>query len=313
MFMISLKQAQYFLEIIHCGSITEASRKLFVSQPALSQTMKNMEQELQFSLFVRGSSPLQLTKLGKEMIPIARSIVTFNQNIEDYIKSLQELPTHSFRFGVLSGQAQDVVSHVLPSFINTHPQVEVSIAEAGSHDIERMLMDGKIDIGILSGAQTNSSFHYIELRKDTMVVLAPKYSAFARNHPDRALINFDELHDQHFVIKPTGSYSRILLDTLSHLYGIPLKIKYEFENLAPIAPVFPTLGCVTFLPKSYYLATPDLYETSNLYYINCPEIHYHEYLCYHKNLFLSDYLEDFIAAARDYLSGVNQEHNIDEP
>lgn len=310
--MISLKQAEYFLEIVQCRSITEASKKLFISQPALSQTMKNLEQELQFPLFVRGSSPLQLTKRGEKMIPIARSIITFNQNIVDHIKSLQELPTHSFRFGVLSGQAQDVVSHVLTDFINTHPQVEVSITESGSHEIEQMLMDGKIDIGVLSGARTNSSFKYIELRKDTMVILAAKDSAFAKLHPNEAIINFDELYDQHFIAKPTGSYSRILLNTLSHLYGIPLKIKYEFENLAPIAPVFSTLGCVTFLPKSYYLATPDLYETSNLYYINCPEIHYHEFLCYRKNLFISDYLEDFMIAAQKYLSGVNQEYNRED-
>lgn len=309
--MISQKQAEYFLEIVNCRSITEASKKLFISQPALSQTMKNLENELQFSLFVRGSSPLQLTKLGEKVIPIARSIVSFHQNIEGQIKALQELPTHAFRFGVLSGQAQGVVTHVLTDFIDTHPQVEVSITECGSHDIEQMLMDGKIDIGVLSGARTNSSFKYIELRSDSMVILAPRDSDFAKARPNGATINFDELYDQHFVIKPPGSYSRLLLDTLSHLYGIPLKIKYEFENLAPITPVFASLGCVTFLPKSYYQVTPDLYETSNMYYINCPEIHYHEFLCYHKNLYISDYLADFIDSAKEYLSGVNRNKGND--
>ena len=304
--MISQKQAEYFLEILSCRSITEASKKLFISQPALSQTMKNLENELGFSLFIRGSSPLQLTKLGQKMIPIARSIISFHQSIEDQIRSLQELPTHSFRFGVLSGQAQGVVSHVLTDFINTHPKVEVSITESGSHDIEQMLMDRKIDIGVLSGARTNSSFKYIELRTDTMVILAPKDSPFAKAHSPNTVINFDELYDQYFVIKPAGSYSRLLLDTLSHLYGIPLKIKYEFENLAPVAPIFSTLECVTFLPQSYYHATPDLYETSYMYYINCPEIHYKEFLCYHKELYMSDYLTDFISSAIKYLSGVNQ-------
>lgn len=302
--MISLKQAEYFLEIVNCRSITEASKKLFISQPALSQTMKNMENELQFPLFVRGSSPLQLTKLGEKVIPIARSIISFHQNVEDHIKALQEMPTHSFRFGVLSGQAEGVISHVLTDYVNAHPQMEVSITEAGSHDIEHMLMDGKIDVGILSGSRTNSSFQYIELRKEIMVILAPKRSPFARTHPDGSTINFDELYDQQFVIKTPGSYSRLLLDTLSHLYGIPLKIKYEFENLSPVAPVFSTLGCVTFLPQSYYLATPDLYQTSNQYYINCPEIHYSEFICHHKNLHISDYLADFIQAARNYLAGI---------
>lgn len=305
--MLNQKQAEYFLEIVNCGSITEAAKNLFISQPALSQTIKNIENELQFPLFIRGTSPLQLTKMGERMLPIARNIISFNHNIEKQIKALQELPTHTLRIGVLSGQAQGIITHILTDYIASHPQVEVSITETGSHVIEQLLMDGKIDIGVLSGAPTNSSFNYVFIRNDTMVVLAPKTSDFAKRHANASAINFDELYDQQLVAKTIGSYSRLLLDTLSHLYGIPLKIKYEFENLAPIVPNFPKLGCLTFLPISYYNVTPELYETSNYYYINCSEIHYSEFLCFHKSLHISDYISDLLDVMQKHLAQANKQ------
>lgn len=292
--MLSSKQAEYFLEIVSSRSITEASKKLFISQPALSQVMKNLESELGFSLFVRGTSPLRLTKEGEKMIPIARSVITFNQSIEAQLKSLADIPTHAFHIGVLYGQAEDIITRILANFVDSHPQVEVSITEAGSRAIQQLLLNRKIDIGIFSGSPSNSSFKYISLKQDSMVLLAAKDSVFAHGRPNGSTIHFDELADQRFVTKPAGTYSRLLLDTLSQLYGIPLNIKYELENLTPLVASLSTLGCVTLMPQSYYKATPALYLNMNYYYIDYSETHYQELLCYHKDLFISDYLADFI-------------------
>ena len=77
--MLNQKQAEYFLEIVNCGSITEAAKNLFITQPALSQTIKNIENELQFPLFIRGTSPLQLTKMGERMLPIPSTRISKNR------------------------------------------------------------------------------------------------------------------------------------------------------------------------------------------------------------------------------------------
>ena len=300
--MFNQKQAEYFLEIVNCGSITEASRRLFISQPALSQMIKNLEKELEFPLFMRGTTPLQLTKSGERMVSIARNVLTFQEGIEEQINSLKDAPTHSFHIGVLFGQAEGIISNVLIDFVRTHPKVEISIVETGSRNIERMILNGKIDIGILSGLPTNSSFHYVPIKDDTMVILAAKQSKFSALHENGSTINFDELADQSLVAKPAGTYSRLLLDTLSQLYGVPLNIKYELENLSPFVSILDKIDCVTMMPKSYYDITPKLYTTMNYYYLNYSETHYQELLCYHKNLFISEDLNDFLQTVVKYES-----------
>lgn len=295
------KQAEYFLEVVKSRSITIAAKKLFISQPALSQMMKKLETELEVELFVRGTIPLQLTKAGEKLVSIARDIITFQHNIDVQIQSLKKLPTHSFHLGVLFGYAEEIIVHVLQDYIKTHPRVEVSITEAGTRTIEQMLLDNQLDIGVFSGSPTNSMFTYTALKHDTMGLLAGKDSAFAQTHVSGATINFDEIGDLSFVAKPKGTYSRLLLDTLSHIHGIPLKITYELENLAPIKSSMSSLGCVALMPMSYYHATPELYETMNYYYIDYSEIHYQELLCHHKNLYIYDDLADFILALKKYL------------
>ena len=300
------KQAEYFLEVVNCRSVTVAAKNLFVSQPALSQMMKKLEEELEVELFVHGTVPLQLTRAGEKLVPIARNVISFQQNIDSQIQALKKLPTHALRLGVLFGYAEEIIINVLHDYVKTHPQIEVSITEAGTRTIERMLLDNKLDIGIFSGSPTNSQFTYTALKNDTMGLLVGKNSPFAQTHANGMVINFDELADQSFVAKPKGTYSRFLLDTLSQMHGLPLKIMYELENLAPIKSTMSSLNCVTLMPMSYYNTTPDLYETMNYYYIDYSEIHYQELLCYHKNLYIYNDLADFIRVLQKYLCRINQ-------
>ena len=289
------KQAEYFLEIINSGSITIAAKNLYISQPALSQVIKNLENELQFPLFIRNTSPIRLTRTGERMVDIARTIIAFNQSVQDQITALRNIPIYSLRFSVLPGQAQELIPHILEHSGQALPEAEVSITEAGSRTIEQRLLDNHLDLGIIDGLPTNLALEYLPLKENRMVLVVKKTSDFAMTHPNGSAINFGELHSQKFVTKPVGCYSRLLLDTLSQAYGISLQIMYEFDNLAHIVELFSKLDCVSLMPFSFYNSTPQLMENANQYHIDYTGMRYCEYLCHRKDLFMSDYLLKFIA------------------
>ena len=76
---MNLRQAEYFLEVIRAGGITNAARNLMISQPALSQVIKNIEKDIDAPLFIKGISPIQTTYHGTQMIDIARDVLLFHK------------------------------------------------------------------------------------------------------------------------------------------------------------------------------------------------------------------------------------------
>lgn len=297
------KQAEYFLEIVSSGSITEAAKRLYITEPALSQIIKNLETELQFPLFIRNTSPIQLTKNGERVVPLARSIISFNQNIQDQLVSLRNLPSYSLRLGVLPGQAQELIPYILNTPDIENYAAEISLTESGSCTIEQQLLDNKLDIGILDGLPTNASLYYLPVKKNRMVLVVKNSSDFAQKHPSGSVINFGEICQQKFIAKPTGCFSRHLLDTLAQTYGTSLQIMYEFENLSHIVELFPSLNCVALMSFSFYLSSRRLMESACYYHVAHYDLNYNEYLVYRKDLYLSDFVLTIISKIQDFYTG----------
>ena len=87
---MNLKQAQYVKTIAECGSITAAAKKLFVSQPSLSQMLRQIEQEIGLPIFDRSTSPLRLTYAGEKYLYAAERILAANSELESQLKEIKQ-------------------------------------------------------------------------------------------------------------------------------------------------------------------------------------------------------------------------------
>ena len=85
---MNLKQAQYVKTIAECGSITAAAKKLFVSQPSLSQMLRQLEQETGLPIFDRSTSPMRLTYAGEKYLHAAERILAANAELESQLEPL---------------------------------------------------------------------------------------------------------------------------------------------------------------------------------------------------------------------------------
>lgn len=118
---LNLKHAQYIMEIIKEGSITNASKTMHVSQPALSQTIKAVEKYLGAPIFLRNTKPIVLTEAGKKYIAAVKKIITISTNLLHEVSDIQYEGYGTLRLGIPIQRAMQMLPRVMPVFRQRYP------------------------------------------------------------------------------------------------------------------------------------------------------------------------------------------------
>lgn len=145
---MTMQQLIYALTVSRCGSFLKASDKLFVSQPALSQQIRNLENELGYEIFERSPQGVHLTQGGEEFCALAQKV---ESSWEEFLHDLSETSQHFGRKLVISTGTRVFSNGLferLAGFIDRHSEWEVSfVAEAGK-DYISALKNGEIDVAL---------------------------------------------------------------------------------------------------------------------------------------------------------------------
>lgn len=146
MYAISLQQINYFLETAERGSVSEASRVLFVAQPTVTKWIRNLETELDVELFIRNSSGMALTEQGRFLYEKWRRLM------DDLRLSIEELHAHNreldeeLHIGCLAGYNYDrILPRMTHDFSEKYPNVKISILSYGFKALREMLLGGELD------------------------------------------------------------------------------------------------------------------------------------------------------------------------
>lgn len=138
-----------YVTIVEEGSLTAASRKLHIAQPALSNQVKAMEQKYGARLFFRGARRLELTDAGMILYQQAKRMCEIEQAAKNEIASGFSGQKGTLRLGVTPSIAGGKVADVLVDFARKYPQTEVKYLEAGPADLCKMLQNGIIEVATL--------------------------------------------------------------------------------------------------------------------------------------------------------------------
>lgn len=143
-----LRRLRYFVAVAERGSVTRAARHLYIAQPALSQHIKQLEEEVGGALFRRSARGVDLTVLGEKLLAHARSILN---EIDALLQDLRQAPSEP-QGRVVIGMAP-TIGHVLAGSIleavsATLPHVRVQIRETMSRDVPDLILGGAIDYAL---------------------------------------------------------------------------------------------------------------------------------------------------------------------
>lgn len=190
-----------FTSVARNLSFTKASKELFISQPAISKHIHELELKFRTSLFERIGNQVKLTPAGELLFSHSQSLLAAYRRLDFEMNLLTNNLSGELKIGASTTISQYVLPPLLASFIGKFPDVKVSLLNGNSQDIEQALQDGKITLGLVEGSSRQSILRYQPFMKDELVVVSSTKSKFAQYDE----ITLQQLCDLPIVIRENGS------------------------------------------------------------------------------------------------------------
>lgn len=178
-------------------SFTKASKELFISQPAISKHIHELEVQYKTSLFDR----VGLTHAGELLLSHTKQLLAAYRQMDFEMNLLTDNFAGELRLGASTTISQYVLPPVLASFIKKFPEIKVSLLNGNSRDIEQVLREGKITLGLVEGTAHQSTLHYTPFMRDELVVVAHTGSSLAAYDE----ISLEQLRTLPLVLRENGS------------------------------------------------------------------------------------------------------------
>ena len=298
---MNMKQALYFKTIAQYGTITAAAKQLYISQPSLSQTLRQIEDEVGTPLFDRSTSPFHLTYAGERYLKAVEAMLDIETRLKEEIESIRRDDGGRLRLGISVTRAMQVLPDVIPIFTKAYPNVTIELTEAASASLEGLLQKGQIDLALAALEANEANIAYELIEKESIGILAGKDSQLAQLVPSGTPISLEMVEKEAFVSLDTSQSSRIIQDRLFRRYNIRPKILLETSSLEVARRVALKSGACMVLPDVY--ADEFVFNSGGAFYpLKDYENHRHFYACYRNDENTKKYIRDFVSITTSVLN-----------
>ena len=298
---MNMKQALYFKTIAQYGTITAAAKQLYISQPSLSQTLRQIEDEVGTPLFDRSTSPFHLTYAGERYLKAVEAMLDIETRRKEVIESIRRDDGGRLRLGISVTRAMQVLPDVIPIFTKAYPNVTIELTEAASASLEGLLQKGQIDLALAALEANEANIAYELIEKESIGILAGKDSQLAQLVPSGTPISLEMVEKEAFVSLDTSHSSRIIQDRLFRRYNIRPKILLETSSLEVARRVALKSGACMVLPDVY--ADEFVFNSGGAFYpLKDYENHRHFYACYRNDENTKKYIRDFVSITTSVLN-----------
>ncbi|MBE0068367.1 LysR family transcriptional regulator [Thermoanaerobacterium thermosaccharolyticum] len=234
---MDINSFKYFVKICQNNSFTKTAKELFITQQALSKRIKKLEREIGAPLFNRNSKGVDLTELGKYILPKAKALVKTYDDLIIEINNKVNMEKSRIKIGFAPGTLQILGAKEIIDFEQKHNDINIDIAEFSDVDCEANVLNGNLDLALTVKPNDINSFIYYHLIKEKLVVIANKKNPLA----SRKSVKFEDLKDERFILlTDTFRIQPVILEHFSKAGVIPniyfksshdLKIAYDFVEL----------------------------------------------------------------------------------
>jgi LysR family transcriptional regulator, transcriptional activator of the cysJI operon len=181
-------------------SFTKASNELFVTQPAITKHIKELESEFEVKLFDRIGNKIFLTEAGSILLSFADHIVSLHNEAKFELSQLKGNLEGNLRLGASTTIAQYVIPWALAKFNERFPEIKLSLINGNTERIEQRLLKNEIDIGIVEGKPSNADIRYSPFLNDELLVFTAAQNTIIPN-----AVSNDEFLKLPLVLRERGS------------------------------------------------------------------------------------------------------------
>jgi DNA-binding transcriptional LysR family regulator len=227
-------------------SFTKAATELFVTQPAVSKHIQELEEQYKIKLFERNGNKISLTKAGKLLLAHTKKIFEIYREIDFDMSGLIDQQLGFLRLGASTTISQYIIPPLLANFHQKMKDIKINLVNGNTEQIEKALLEKEIEIGIVEGQSKNSAIKYTEFLRDELVLVCNSQNPLAVE------IEFptEALKTMSFLMREQGSGT---LEVIEHALKplrinlSQLKIEMQLGSTESIKSYLLNSNCVAFV------------------------------------------------------------------
>ncbi len=258
---IDFELYRIFYVVANNKNITKASLELNISQPAISKSIKNLEEQLGGKLFIRTKRGVILTEEGKEFYNYIKQAIEYINNAENKFTDLINLETGCIKIGISTTLTKEFLLPYLEEFHKLYPKIDIEIMTYLTSDLFPRLKNGLIDLIILNLNDKNygNDIEIIKCREiHDCFIVGNKYKELANKN-----LSLNDLNNYPLILQAKGSNTREFLDKFLNENNIILKPNIELASYTLVVE-FTKIGLgIGYATKEYIkdkIKNKELYE-----------------------------------------------------
>ncbi|MFC3607273.1 LysR family transcriptional regulator [Stutzerimonas tarimensis] len=227
---MNVRQLRAFLALADTLSFAEAANRVHLSQPALSLSIKGLEQSLGGPLLTRTTRSVRLTPEGELLVPLARRLLADWDNTEELLSQHFSLQMGKVLLAAMPSFAGNCLPAALRVFRERHPRVNVAVHDVVNEQVQEMVRDHRVELGIGFEPEAEEGLQFEPLFLDRFVAVVPGESPLAA----RSRISGRELLAEPFITLQRPSAVRLLIERELAREGLATPVAFECHQLVTV-------------------------------------------------------------------------------
>ncbi|MES9941052.1 MAG: LysR family transcriptional regulator [Candidatus Thiodiazotropha sp. 6PLUC1] len=242
---MDLQLLRSLIAVSDTGSITEAADHIGLTQPALSRRLQQLEEHLGAELLSRSRKGAQLTEIGRLVESEARILIDRYDHMREQVRAHQGLEGGTVRIGGGATAVSFLLPKAIAAFQRPHPAVKFQLKEAGSNEVAEDVLNGRLELGLVTMPVKNRDLTVWPLLTDRIVLVGP------RRHPlvCKGRITAKDLADTSFVGFEADTAVRQIIDATLRDAGVAMNVVMELRSIPAILRMVATTGNLAFVSQ----------------------------------------------------------------
>lgn len=243
-----LNDFRLILNIAETKNLTRAAEKSFLSTPAASNRIKNLEHVLGLKILDRSSQGVELTEIGMIYLKYAKSIYHEIECLKGELAQFNDLIPGKLSIAANTTAITEYIPTALSEYLITHPHVDVNLKEMLSEDIVNLVADKRADLGIISGNIDTKNLQTIPLISSQLILIAPK------THPilEHTNVTLLDAIQYSVVTLHEGSAIQIFLHKLSQQLDKKINIRVQVSSYDSICQMVAAGAGIAIIPLATF-------------------------------------------------------------
>ncbi|MBZ5752361.1 LysR family transcriptional regulator [Metabacillus rhizolycopersici] len=294
---MELKQIHYFTEVVKQGSFSKAAEQLYISQPNISNVIKDLEKELDVTLLIRTTRKVELTDTGKLLFQYGQQIFQSLQFFHQELDDMKNRKKGSIKIGIFPMLGMHFFTEILAEFHKRYPGISIRFEEDGAYNLKKSLIQGELDLVVMPLPIEKEEFNFLPFLKGDLRLLVHKNHALANKEE----VAWSDLQNEDFIIFREGFSIRDTIFEECKRLGFEPTIICESSQWNFMIEMVSIKQGIAILPQSTQKEIDYTDKHIKVLRLTDPQINWHLGIAWRKESYISNATKTWINFVKERL------------